>query len=113
MTHNNMKILNIIFLNLVISFIVIVLFELFFGYWLKDNNFGIYIRELRNVEKQYDNTHNEKKYKYTFKRNFYGFIGNEINPKEIKVVFEGGSTGEQLFTPPEFRIVDQLNSFFR
>tara|TARA_B110000971_G_C19933630_1_gene465235 strand:+ start:62 stop:1102 length:1041 start_codon:yes stop_codon:yes gene_type:complete len=113
MTHNNIKILKIIFLNVFISFFVIVSFELFFGYWFKDNNFGIYIRELRNVEKHYDNTHNEKKYKYTFKRNFYGFIGNEINPKEIKIVFEGGSTGEQLFTPPEFRIVDQLNSFFK
>ena len=92
---------------------MIALFELFFGYWLKDNNFGIYIRDLRNIEKQFDNTHNGEKYRYTFKRNFHGFIGEEIDPKEIKIVFEGGSTGEQIYTPPEFRIVNQLNSFFK
>ena len=71
------------------------------------------LSQLRNIEKQYDNIHNGKKYRYTFKRNFNGFIGDEIDPKEIKIVFEGGSTGEQLFTPPEFRVVDQLNAFFK
>jgi len=113
MTNNKMKILKIIFFNIFISLFVILLFELFFGYWLKDSNFGIYIRDIRNIEKQFDNTHNGKKYRYTFKRNFHGFIGDEIDPKEIKIVFEGGSTGEQIYTPPEFRIVDQLNSFFK
>ena len=92
---------------------MIALFEVIFGYWFKDNNFGIYIRKLRNIEKQYSIDHNSKKYRYTFKRNFHGFIGEEIKPEEIKVVFEGGSTGEQLFMPPEFRIVDQLNAFFK
>ena len=113
MINNNIKISKIIFLNVFISLFFIVLFELFFGYWFKDNNFGIYVRELRNIEKQFDIVHNGKKYRYIFKRNFHGFIGDEIDPKEIKVVFEGGSTGEQLFTPPEFRIVDQLNTFFK
>ena len=92
---------------------MIILFESIFGYWFKDNNFGIFIRDQRNIEKQYRNTHNGKIYSYIFKRNFHGFIGDEIDPKKIKIVFEGGSTGEQIFTPPEFRIVDQLNSFFK
>ena len=83
------KILKIIFLNISIFLILIMIFELLLGYWLKDNNFGIYIRDLRNIEKQYDNIHNGKKYRYTFKRNFNGFIGDEIDPKEIKIVFEG------------------------
>ena len=113
MINNSKKVSKIIFLNVVIFLLFIMIFELFFGYWFKENNFGIYIRELRNIEKQFDIVHNGKKYKYTFKRNFHGFIGDEIDPKEIKIVFEGGSTGEQQFTPPEFRIVDQLNSYLK
>jgi len=113
MTNNKTKTSKIIFFNIFIFISMIALFELFFGYWLKDNNFGIYIRDLRNIEKQFDNTHNGEKYRYTFKRNFHGFIGEEIDPKEIKIVFEGGSTGEQIYTPPEFRIVNQLNGFFK
>ena len=33
-----------------------------------------------------------KKYDYFFKRNSLGFIGEEINPEEIKIIFLGGST---------------------
>ena len=105
--------MRIVFFNIFISFCLIILFESIFGYWFKDNNFGIHVRKLRNIEKQFDNDHNGKKYRYTFKRNFHGFIGEEIKPEEIKIVFEGGSTGEQLFTPPELIIVDQLNAFFK
>ena len=47
------------------------------------------------------------------KRNSLGFIGEEIDSEKIKVVFEAGSAGEQLFIPPNFRIVDQLNSFLK
>jgi len=102
-----------VFFNIFISLCLIVLFESIFGYWFKDNNFGIHVRKLRNIEKQFDNDHNGKKYRYTFKRNFHGFIGEEIKPEEIDIVFEGSSTGEQIFIPPEFRIVDQLNFFFK
>ena len=107
------KIFKIIFVNIFVFFTIIILLELSFGYWFKDNNFGVYIRDLRNIEKHFDSTHNGKKYSYTFKRNFHGFIGEEIDPKKIKIVFEGGSTGEQIYTPPEFRIVNQLNAFFK
>ncbi len=107
------KFLKVISYNLIIFFILILFFELIFGYWFKDENFGIYIRDQRNVEKKFDIIHYGKNYKYTFKRNSQGFIGEEIDPKNIKVVFEGGSTGEQLFTPPNYTIVGQLNSFLK
>ena len=93
------------FFNIFLSLCLIILFESIFGYWFKDDNFGIHVRKLRNIEKKFDNTHNGKKYSYTFKRNFHGFIGEEIKPEEIKIVFEGGSTGEQLFLPPELRVL--------
>ena len=107
------KFLKIIYINFLIFFILVLLFEIIFGYWLKDENFGIFIRDQRNIEKRFETLHKGQKYNYIFKRNSLGFIGEEIDPKKIKVVFEGGSTGEQLFTPPNYRIVDQLNSFLK
>ena len=104
--------IKIVFFNLSIFIILILLFELFFGYWFKKDSFGIYIRDQRNIEKKFDIIHNNNNYKYTFKRNSLGFIGEEIDAKKIKIVFEGGSTGEQLFTPPNYRLVDQFNSYF-
>jgi hypothetical protein len=62
MKIDNKKIYKIIYLNISIFLFLIVLFELFFGYWFKDNNFGIYIRDQRNIEKKYDNIHNGKKF---------------------------------------------------
>ena len=109
---NKIKILKLVFFNLSTIFILILFFEIIFGYWLKNENFGIHIRDQRNVEKKFDIIHNGKNYKYIFKRNSLGFIGEEVDAKKIKIVFEGGSTGEQLFMPPNFRVVDQLNSFF-
>ena len=109
---NKSNSIRIVFFNLFIFITLILLFELFFGYWFKNDNFGIYIRDQRNVEKKFDIIHNDNNYRYTFKRNSLGFIGEEIDPKKIKIVFEGGSTGEQLFTPPEYRLVDQFNLYF-
>ena len=108
-----MKILKIFLYNFLILLIFLTLFEIFFGYWFKEQNFGIYIRDQRNVEKYFEIAHNGKKYQYNFIRNSLGFIGEEINAEEIKIVFEGGSTGEQMFIPPELRVVDILNSYFK
>jgi len=68
------------------------------------------MRSERQKDKIYEVIHNEKKYTYHYKRNFYGFRGNEIAPSDIKIVFEGGSTGNQKFTPEELTIVGLLNS---
>ena len=85
---NKSSISRIVFFNLFIFLISILLFEIFFGYWFKNENFGIYIRDQRNIKKQFDVVHNDKNYRFFFKRNSLGFIGEEIDPKEIKVVFE-------------------------
>jgi len=108
-----MKIIKVFLYNIFILLLFLTLFEIFFGYWFKENNFGFYIRDQRNIIKYFEVTHDKKKYKYNFIRNSLGFIGKEIDTKEIKIVFEGGSTGEQMFIPPELRIVDILNSSFK
>ena len=46
-------------------------------------------------------------------RNFYGFRGDEVDPSDIKVIFEGGSTSNQRFTPEKFTIVGLLNNYLK
>ena len=104
-----MKTIKIIFTNLIILFSSILLIEIFFGSWFKDVNFGYSIREIRNIKIPMSVKFEGKKYDYFFKRNNYGFIGEQINPKDIKILFLGGSTGEEMFKPQEFTIVGRIN----
>ena len=107
------KIIKILFINCIIFFSLIFIFEIFFGYWFKKNNFGFIMRFERQKQNYYETIHDEKKHKFYYKRNFYAFRGNEIDPSNIEVVFEGGSTGNQRFTPEEYTIVGNLNKYFK
>ena len=101
----------IISINLLVFFITVLLIEIIFGYWFKKNNFGIYMRSERNkVIKFSVNHHNNEKINFIHKRNFYGFIGDEFNPKDVKIIFEGGSTGAEIWKPEETSIVGVLNN---
>ena len=68
------------------------------------------MRSERQKNQAYEVIHNGNKYKYNYKRNYYGFRGEEFLPSKIQIVFEGGSTGNQKFTPEELTIVGLLNS---
>jgi len=105
-----MKLRKILLINLLILLIGIIIIEILFGNWLKSNNFGYSIRDLRNVNIPISVKFDGKNYNYVFKRNNLGFIGEELNPKDIQILFLGGSTGEEMFKPPEFSIVNQINS---
>ena len=104
------KIIKLLTYNLFVFFILISIFEIFFGYYFKKNNFGYIMRSERQKNQIYEVIHNDKKYKYTYKRNFHGFRGDEITPSSIKIIFEGGSTGNQKFTPENLTIVGLLNN---
>ena len=106
------NLLKIIIFNTSIFLFLLILTDLFFGSWFTNKNFGSTIREQRNIKKFFVADVNGKKIKYVFERNELGFIGKNLDPKSIKIVFEGGSTGEQMYTPPQYRIVDLLNSYF-
>ena len=105
------KIIKLLTYNLFVFFILIFLFEIFFGYYFKKNNFGYIMRSERQKNQIYEVIHNGVKYKYTYKRNFHGFRGDEITPSSIKIIFEGGSTGNQKFTPENLTIVGLLNNY--
>ena len=104
------KITKILLINFIIFFSFILIFEIFFGYWFKKNNFGFIMRLERQKQIYYETIHDEKKYRFFYKRNFYGFRGEEVDPKDIKIVFLGGSTGNQRVTPENLTIVGLLNT---
>ena len=106
----NMKIVKIFFINCIIFLSLIFIFEIFFGYWFSKNNFGYIMRFERQKQIHYETIHDEKKRKFFYKRNFYGFRGEEANPKNMKIIFLGGSTGNQRVTPENLTIVGLLNS---
>lgn len=111
--NNLKKFFYIFFSNFLILISLICLIEVFFGYWLKKNNFGFHMRAERNKVAELNVSHHDgKKINFIYKRNFYGFIGDEFAPKDVKIVFEGGSTGVEMWKPIETSIVGVINILF-
>ena len=108
-----MKILKIIYYNFLVFLALIILIEVFFGYWFKDENFGIYMRKERKINWKTSSNFNGKEYIFSYKRNYWGFRGEDFDPKNVQVIFEGGSTGNQRFTPQKLTIVGSINEKFR
>ena len=107
-----MNYLKIIVYNILFFLIFIILIEIFFGYWFKKENFGIYMRKERKINWQTKSYFNGREYDFYYKRNYWGFRGEEFNPNEVKIIFEGGSTGNQRYTPEKYTIVGLLNEKF-
>ena len=104
------KNLKLVFFNLIFFLIFILILELIFGFWFKKNNFGIHMRNERSKNWKTSSIFNDKEYTFFYKRNFYGFRGDDFNPKDVKIIFNGGSTSNQRYTPEKLTIVGQLNS---
>jgi hypothetical protein len=108
-----MRFLKITIYNFFILLFLLVLLEAIFGYWFKKENFGIYMRKERKINWQTTSTFYGKDYSFFYKRNFWGFRGEEFDPEKVKIIFEGGSTGNQRFTPENLTIVGLLNERFK
>ena len=104
--------MKIITYNLIIFFTLILFGEIALGYWFTNDNFGIHMRDQRNINWKTVSNFNNKEYNFYYKRNFYGFRGEEFDPSQVKIIFQGGSTANQRFTPEEFTIVGRLNEKF-
>jgi len=75
-----MKILKIVLINLLIFLILIVIIEALFGTWLKKNNFGFSIRELRNIKLNMSVKYDGIKYDYVFKSKILDYyMGKNLN----------------------------------
>ena len=101
------------FYKIIIFLFLLILGEGVLGYWFSKDNFGIYMRKERNKNWETISNFNNQQYKFFYKRNFYGFRGDEFNPNDVKIVFQGGSTGNERFTPEEYTIVGLLNQKFK
>tara|TARA_B100000214_G_scaffold370149_1_gene344341 strand:+ start:1922 stop:2974 length:1053 start_codon:yes stop_codon:yes gene_type:complete len=112
------KILPILKINFLVFLFSIIIIELIFGYWLKENHFSHHMRgkRLQKIEYNFDREYFSKK--TIFKRDYYGFREDfEFNDlydlSKIRIVFNGGSTGEEMFKPYEKTIVGNLNNFLK
>ena len=107
-----MKKTKILFYNLIILITFLVIIESIFGYWFSENNFGIYMRKERKLNIEREMITKNFQIKHFYKRNFYGFRGEEFNPTDVKIIFNGGSTGNEEYTPEKLTIVGNLNKYF-
>jgi len=64
------KIIKILFINCIIFFSLISIFEIFFGYWFKENNFGFIMRFERQKQNYYETIHDEKNINFIIKEIF-------------------------------------------
>ena len=103
------KYFKIIIVNF-LSFITLALIvEISFGYWFDKDNLGPYMREHRMKKNLYTLKMNNEEYKYIYKRNYFGFRGEEISPEKIEAIIIGGSTTDERYKPEEFTITGYLN----
>ena len=107
---SKIKKIKLVSINITFFFLLVILFELIFGYWFDKYNFGPYMREHRLKKIPYQMTYNEKEYNYTYVRNSFAFRGGEIDPKKIEIIMVGGSTTDERYKPENLSIVGKLNS---
>ena len=67
------------------------------------------MREHRMKKNFYSLNYDDQIYDFIYKRNYYGFRGDEIELENIKAVMLGGSTTDERYKPKEFTIVELLN----
>ena len=103
------SLIKIISINFLIFLFCIIILEIFFGFWFSDHSFGPYMREHRLKNNHYVLTYGNKTYDYIYRRNYYGFRGQEIDPSKIKAVIIGGSTVDERYKPEEETITENLN----
>tara|TARA_Y100000590_G_scaffold307345_1_gene346964 strand:- start:1961 stop:3013 length:1053 start_codon:yes stop_codon:yes gene_type:complete len=103
----------IVFTNFLIVIFFIILIELFFGYWFDKYNFGPYMREHRMKNQPTTFKYEGKIYTYNYKRNYYGFRGEDVDPSNINAVIMGGSDIDERYKPDEFTITEYLNKLLK
>ncbi len=107
------KLLNyfkLIFINILIFLILLIIIDLIFGSWFK-NNFKLRLSSERNINRVYKFDFNNHKGQSLYIRDNLGFriAKNSINPKDINIVFAGGSTTNQKFLNYDETIVGILD----
>ncbi len=118
---NFKKIFLFTFINFFVCIFLIVLIEVFQGSWFEKNSFSHHMKgkRLQKVEFNFEKTEFSNFSTNTvFRRDYYGFreeydFNDKYDLSKIKIVFNGGSTGEEMFKPYDKTIVGNLNNFFK
>jgi hypothetical protein len=92
---------------LILSFVLVV--ELLFGYWFDKDNFGPYMREHRMKNQRTEWTHEKFKEVYFYRRNYHGFRGEDVEPKNIQGIILGASVIDERYKPEKYTITGFLN----
>lgn len=107
------KTIKIFLINLIALLILIIFIDLVFGYWFKDYNFGPQLRgkRVQNITFHHNNE------KTIYLRDFYGFredgnIYEKYDASKIKIIFNGGSTADEMYLNYNDTIVGNLNTYF-
>ena len=108
-----MKIFKIILINFFIFIFSLFLIEIFFGYWFDKDNLGPYMREHRMKKNSISVKFKDTNYNFIYKRNYYGFRGEEKKLEDIKIVLIGGSTTDERYKPYEYTITGFLNKYLK
>ena len=105
-----LNLFKLIFVNILIFLIFLVILELIFGSWFK-NNFKLRLSSERNINRVYKFDFNNHKGQSLYIRDNLGFriAKNSTNPKDIDIVFAGGSTTNQKFLNYDETIVGILD----
>ena len=106
------KFLRITLINIFIGLILFCSLEILFGYWFDEDNLGPYVREYRMRKNTYDVVFEKKRYVFEYKRNYYGFRGEEIPLDQISAVLVGGSTADERYKPEKFTITESPSTHF-
>ncbi len=105
-----LNLFKLIFVNILIFLIFLLILELIFGSWFK-NNFKLRLSSERNINRVYKFDFNNHKGQSLYIRDNLGFriAKNSINPEDIDIVFAGGSTTNQKFLNYDETIVGILD----
>ena len=113
MSYTFKSIIKVSTINIAIFLLGFLLIELIFGYWFSKHNLGPYMREHRLKKNPIVLSYNKQTYNYIYKRNYYGFRGENIDPSKIKAVIIGGSTTDERYKPSKFTITENLNNLLK
>jgi len=104
------KFFKIFLINTLVVLCFILIIELFFGYWFDKDNFGPYMREHRMKNQRTEWIHEGVKEVYFYRRNYHGFRGEDIEPKNIEGVILGASVIDERYKPGKYTITGFLNA---
>ncbi len=105
--------LKLILINSLIFFVVLIIIEIIFGSWFK-NNFNLRLSSERNINRVYNFDFKNHKGQSKYIRDNLGFRVKEknIKPNEVDIVFAGGSTINQKFLNYDETIVGLIQKRF-